>query len=371
MPWRPSSHHNKFGALRLFFAACVLISHSFELIDGNRTHEPLTALFGTLSLGEFGVDGFFLVSGYLIAKSFEQSSSSSSFLWKRVLRIYPAFTAAFFVCLLVVAPLAGASLSNLSASVWAEQILRCLLLHPPQVPGVFNGLNYPKLNGSMWTIPTEFFCYLLVFAFGGWFFRFKNVFALFVMALLALITLLINHQTFWPGSIPESLRLVATFLCGSCFYAYRNEFEFKPRFAIVAIMLLIFAMFNLKSATFAIPTLGAYCLFCLSLSPTASWLDRINSENDISYGVYLYAWPIQNLIIKFFPGVSAFQVLILAAVGACSWGWISWLIIERPFLLLKSKLWLRKVRPKSDSSDCDFVTVNESHPSRRSAKLAG
>ncbi|WDF74671.1 acyltransferase family protein [Novosphingobium sp. KACC 22771] len=105
------SRKNGFGALRLMLALLVILSHAPEMANGDRHREILTRLFGTLSFGDLAVDGFFIISGYLISAS--MLSNSKGFLRRRVMRIYPGFLVASLFCLVIVGPLRGISLTSL------------------------------------------------------------------------------------------------------------------------------------------------------------------------------------------------------------------------------------------------------------------
>ena len=96
---------NNFGFLRLLLATLVIVAHSAEILDQNRNREILTNIFGTITFGELAIDGFFLISGYLILNSFLSSSTLKSYLLKRVLRIYPGFIVASLFCIFVLIPL--------------------------------------------------------------------------------------------------------------------------------------------------------------------------------------------------------------------------------------------------------------------------
>lgn len=179
-------HRNAFGFLRLLLASLVIVSHTAELKDGNRSREILTNIAGTLSFGELAVDFFFIISGFLITRSFLRSSDIFSFFIKRAGRIYPAYIVAFLVCLLVVGPLGGTPLPE-----WPRHVMRQLLNIPflrcPSLPDVFVGQPYPFLNGAMWTLSYEFSCYSVVVILGicGFYKRkylFLSVFSLSVFS---------------------------------------------------------------------------------------------------------------------------------------------------------------------------------------------
>ncbi len=337
-----AAHRNNFGLLRLSFAFIVIVSHSFELIDGDRSREPLTRLFGTISLGDFGVDGFFLVSGYLITQSFETSRTVWSYTWKRVLRIYPGFIVASLVCLIFVAPFSGVDLTKLPGSEWVKSSFRMILLSPPVLPGAFSGQPHAALNGSMWTIAYEFRCYVLIAILGllGLLRRRPLFLTLSTITLLLAAFLPIDLQPVgvlydFFGTLRESLRFTSIFLFGAVFYLYRDKVSYSTFGAMIAAALLIASLFDARTSALAIPTLGGFLIFWFSFLPNTARLNAINRSTDISYGTYLYAWPVQMLLVRFFPNISPMSVLLAATFFSGALAFLSWYLLEKPFLSLK------------------------------------
>jgi peptidoglycan/LPS O-acetylase OafA/YrhL len=326
---------NNFGTLRLLFAALVILSHAPELVDGHRGRELLTQAFGTLSFGELAVDGFFLVSGYLITASYRAKHSFCDYVRRRALRIYPGFIAASLVCIAVVAPLGG---GDVAAVAPLAILMRLALLLMPEVPGAFAGLPYPLLNGSMWTIPCEFGCYLLLGLVGSArAFRRRGRY----LALLAsLAGLLVLRWLYLPiglpgdrlGPLSEMIRLGFVFCCGGAFQLFGDRIAYTGRGAWLAALLLLPLMFSPPLAEPAFAILGGYLVFWFTFAVRPNALSRATAQVDPSYGLYLYAWPVQNLLVARLPGISPWTVAALTLAAALPLGILSWHLIERPLL---------------------------------------
>ncbi len=164
-------HFNNFNVIRLVLATLVVVSHAFPLSRGMDDREPFSRLTaGQMTFGTVAVDMFFLISGMLITASWFRSASMQDFLYKRVLRIYPGFIVAVLFSASLIWGLCPEFRHSVNIRVWGQHLVHdFVLLDRSSLNGqeVFAGNPYPgDANGSLWTIPREFCCYLLIAALG-------------------------------------------------------------------------------------------------------------------------------------------------------------------------------------------------------------
>lgn len=327
--------------MRLFLALLVLVSHSTLLLDGNENKEPLTRIISSTSCGKLAVECFFLLSGYLIVQSWEQSPKIWSFLKKRILRIYPGFIIASLFCAFVVGPL-GAQPHQYFDAFWYGGFLRSVaLLRIPLVPNVFEGQPFPVINGSVWTISFEFICYITVLALGSLGIFRRKILWLFSSISLYLMTLLFTfgcplpnffHSFSW---IEPLLRLPTFFFIGGCFFLYRDVVRYTSLIALIVAVVTLFCVIVLKLHYLIFALAGAYLLFCFAFMPIGL-LSGFDKLPDVSYGAYLYGWPVQKLLLWYFPITSHWTLFFLSASLSVLLGVVSWYAVEKPFMRLKS-----------------------------------
>ncbi len=333
---------NSFDTLRLFFAVLVIFSHSFALGRGSNNTEPLFVLtHGQITFGNVSVWAFFVISGFLIAQSWTRSPDPFKFLKRRIARIYPGFIVAALLTALVVVPFAADSAARHSIGIW-NFLSHTLRLQAFDVPPVFvNNVRSNALNGSLWSVPFEFWCYLGILLTGvtgllrhRW---------LVVAAFAAVIAwhLYLSITGWIPGGkilgqifgFPLFWAIVLPFfLAGSLFHLFGGAALFRKPLLIAAFLILVVSNFIPNGLLVTLPICGAYLLLGLAYLPLLRPLN-LGRFGDFSYGTYLYAYPIQQLIVKFGGGTMApLRLFLLAAPLSVGVGALSWFLVERHFL---------------------------------------
>lgn len=328
---------NAFDTIRLIAALLVIVSHAFPLTG--TPDDPLEWLSGgQVSIGHLAVCIFFLISGYLIPASLDRGTLVR-FARKRALRIMPGLVAAVLVCAFVIGPLVTAvPLRDYFSAFTTWKFLGNMAFLPGGfgLPGVFTGNPSSDVNGSLWSLKYEVACYVMVpltFAFMRW--RTAAVLACWLASfpLVAMIDVtrggIYHHADLF-------LTLFRYFGTGMVFYLLAARIPMRPDWAWAA---LAASMLSVLTPIFAevTATLGAYALIYFAYHAPRGFR-HLTARGDISYGVYVYAFPIQQLLVPFSlaaAGGAATASLVNAALAlplAMLAGLVSWTCIEKPFL---------------------------------------
>lgn len=338
----PDLSRNNFDFLRFALAALVIFSHSFALLSGSDATEPLHRLTrGQIASGELAVNGFFILSGFLVTHSWVKVPLLLPFFKKRISRIYPGFAVLTILSTLFLIPVAcEIPVRSLPPGLLGRQALSMLTLRAYEPPGAFPGNAVHALNGSLWSIPIEAWCYVGVVVLGllGLIRGRKGVAVLLAGALaLSLVFLIwnLNPGLKFVGAIfgwPRLwVRMLPYFLSGMVFYLYRDRIRYTPRGALIAFVALIAAIFVPHGWAIAGPLAGAYVLFWLGFSPSIR-LHEWAKRGDFSYGMYLYAFPLQQLIIHWVRPSHPLLLFALSLPASVAMGALSWHGVEKWFL---------------------------------------
>ena len=280
-----ASRRDNFLLLRIIAALMVIYGHSFPLTRDIGTTDIFLQHHWPLYSGDIAVAMFFVISGFMVSGSYIGRADLFDFAKARLLRIVPAFALVLALCAWVVGPL----MTTLATSDYfrdpavAAYVFKNLRFSSDmawQLPGVFQDQVRDAVNGSIWTLPAEMRMYLFTAALGAF-------------GLLA-------HR--WLGTA-------------------------------VLLVLVVYLSMRVRS----MPWLFALCLayFCFWFAyrtPTWRWLER---WGDPSYGIYLWGWPVQQVLVVTMPGMTPWHNFLVAAPFAVCLGYLSWRCLERPALKLK------------------------------------
>lgn len=338
-------NNNNFNLLRFVAAGLVIVSHGIELPTGLAAQDWAHQLTGE-PFSWYAVNLFFVISGYLIFASWEANPSLTRFVKARFLRIIPGL----FVMLVLSVLILGLFYSRLDFARFIRAgdtqlyFLGCLSVISVKMnlPGVFESNPLPAVNGSLWTLRYEIVCYAGVAALGGIGLLAKPTVrrAAIIVGIIAtvLTTLWIESQG-WAlaGKIYvayQLARLGLCFLLGAFYREYESIVLLRLEFVIVLLAATIFAIGTLGFAPIASLTI-AYTAFWCAFVPNAPWCQWTRTAPDYSYGIYIYAFPVQQAIIATLLGASTTQVIVLGFIITIGFAALSWHFVEKPALALK------------------------------------
>jgi peptidoglycan/LPS O-acetylase OafA/YrhL len=360
--------NNALNAFRLVLAASVIVNHSYPL-----TGTPMR--FGTASqlLTSGGVDGFFALSGFLITSSWLRHPQIRDYVVARALRILPGFYVCLVVTAFVIAPV--------GVAIQGGQAMRMLLSAAPfeyvlansavatlkvDVAGTPQGIPYPgSWNSSLWTLVFELLCYLAVALLGLAGLANRRWVSVSVLVLSACAAALLPGYVDFGGMTPTQLgvvvaRFAVMFAAGALLYQMRDVVPARWSLVLLSVIVVLAAAYWLPDYRVIAAVPFAYALI---VAGALIRNRRLSLRTDLSYGVYIYGFPVQQLLIisglgilhpLAFAGVAITATLPLAA--------LSWFLIEKRAMALKRRLIRKKSVVGRDAGDQPLEKAQSDHP---------
>ncbi len=330
-------NRNSFSALRLIMALAVLISHAVFLATGSFSDEPLVAWTG-YSLGQYGVQGFFILSGIVVSQSLMQRGDFVDYGRARAMRIFPALIVCVLVTVLVIGPQltvlgTGTYFKSTGVVVYMAKTLS-LSTGSATLPGVFD--TNPAagvVNQSLWTLKYEVSCYLLLGLIAAliWRARDRRRATMIAVGAWALLILAMRPNLTHGGNFLETLTYFTLFFgTGVAAYLMADKIRlgWQP---LVALGVLFAVSIETQFAEISSALFVGYGLLWL-----ATWrfgaLRAFANSNDYSYGTYIYSYPVTQVVLALWPGIHLLALIIITLGVTLLLTMLSWNLIERPAL---------------------------------------
>lgn len=315
-------HDNNLAVIRLICSFFVILSHSFALRYGaeHSQRELLDAISrGSLGFGAFAVGCFFFFGGYLIAGSAVRSHTGSSFFKKRLVRLLPELLFLVIFLAFILGPL----FSSLGFSEYfgSNQVLlfllNAILIPYHYLPGLFMSNPYPDVvDGSLWTLPVEFCCYLFVFcAYKLTHFDKKRYLAACSICLIPTIGYLLAA---YPAQV-SIVRPVILYWLGTTAYVFRDSIRISRKAAsisLAAFLCLLAAGLSDLAMIVCFPVFVTWAAFYATPLKASLFLNK----HELSYGIYLWGWPMGQIVVQAFPTIDVHGLSLLSFILAGLFG---------------------------------------------------
>ena len=335
----PAIRDNNFDLLRLVFAAAVFFWHAYVLSKAPAL-EPLAQVFSA----DLAVKGFFVISGYLVMMSYENSATAVEYAHKRLRRIYPAYAAVVLGCAAAGAFFTALPLADYFSPGLARYLaanLAFLNFLAPGLPGVFADQPHGQANGALWTLKIEvmYYAFVPVLAwmlarFGRW----RVLAALYILAAIYYVVLGELHARsgtmLWLQLQRQLPGQLGYFLVGVGLYFLRDRLDGKwaALLAAAAAMLAAVAVTRISLIAILLEPL-ALGIFVIYAAIRLPHLGNFARFGDFSYGVYIVHFPVIQALVAAGVFASAPWTAFWAAAALIALlALLSWHLVEKPFL---------------------------------------
>lgn len=344
---------NCFDIIRHLAALTVMISHHRPF---NGTAESMVR--GFLSWGGIGVAVFFAISGFLVTPSFYRSGNFITFMERRVRRIFPGLIVCSFFLIYLVAPFynSTAVFEYLLSPSTFKNFMSMSAMIPVHIPNVFE--TYKAVgppNGSLWTLPIEFTCYLVLSFMLSIHKGFKSSAILFAASVIASFSFsdIARQSSFYSIQLFWLLQFGSCFFLGSLMHHTRKSWD-TPKIKIFLVFISVLFLYVLGS-TREIQVFGYISITLLTIIIGCSFRDiLIKGRFDLSYGLYIYAWPIQQIMSNE-TNMNYWWSLVASIITVTALAALSWKFVEKPFL---HKAKGKEVVPETDPASSNVGVVS-------------
>lgn len=331
--------NNALNVWRLILATGVILEHSWPL-TGRTLQPPFDQL-----ISQVWVDGFFVISGFLITASWVHNPRLREYVAARALRIFPGLWVCLLVVAFVIAPIAVSIQGGPVATIWLslaplEYVLNNAVLNFLHVGIAGTPANVPwpgVWDGPLWTLAFELLCYAAVAAAGVAGLLKRRWPAPVVFALAVAVSAVVSYPIMKVETIPQMVaRFAVVFAAGAVLHQYRDVIP--ARWSLVALSAAI-----VVTAGVLVPNYRVIAAIPLAYAVVVSGAlihnPRLRLRTDLSYGVYIYAWPMQQLLVICGLGfLSPIPFTIVAALATLPLAALSWFQVEKRALSLKARL---------------------------------
>ena len=329
---------NNFNLLRFLAATLVIYTHCYGLKNTLPDKQHDYFAYFIYSLGNVGVDTFFIISGFLITKSYLTRNNLFVFIRARALRLYPGLLCSLvFACFLIgpfntTLPLPDYFNSEQLKVYFFYNLSLIKTILP--LPGVFSDNFIPDVNGSLWTLPAEARMYLLIAGFGlSGILAKRSAYTLAILC-AAIVYLIDKDKLPLLSDNPLYYKLSWFFFSGSLFYSYR-EYIHLNNVICASLITLLFSSY-LFFPDFLHPIYGIILPYItLWFAFNVHKLHAFNNLGDYSYGIYIYSFPIQQFIVSCIPDITIIPFFYLSLPLTLMIAIPSWHFIEKPALQYK------------------------------------